>query len=274
MNTNPITLDDLKAYNEALYTRGNITREQQTLLDRLAPVNKLATTIAMLEQQQATITAQSRLLALAETLANTAGGHLSYGDDARFTKLTLDALCDALVAYEAARTEYQTTGTVPCRECEAKDERIGQLEGVLNERNLLWAERDDLRRQLAEAKLQNEAFVGKVYEAYADNAALLAVLESTLDNYAPMGGNGRTCEECDGFDSHIEGCRMFHVAEALSQSHPGAPMREEMAALRVVERFLRHAMDLNVIVASPESALTQSLATLDAIRNRKEPANG
>lgn len=209
----PITFEDLKAFLDARNAQwaGRMTDEQHAIIERLAPVDMLATAIGLIEQAQATI----------DTLKAQLG--------------------DAQELYEVARKSDAEIRTAWKNACSQLTREISDREKSESD----WIDANaDLRRQLGEAQTENlglSALIKPTTRAIeiehltADNAALVAVLDTTLDNYAPMGGNGRTCEECDGFDSHIEGCRMFHVAEALCQPHPGAPVLAELAALRNVE---------------------------------------
>lgn len=78
--------------------------------------------LATIDTQQATITAQDRLLALAGTLADAATqceqaiGYPSPDD--------LKPLYKAVQAFDAACKEYSESGAVPCGECEALRSQI------------------------------------------------------------------------------------------------------------------------------------------------------
>lgn len=149
------------------------------------------------------------------------------------------------------QAEHKTTGAVPCGECEAKADRINRL---IYDVNGAKAERDDLRRQLAEAQSTalkyGEAMLGYQdgrEQALADNAALVEALDLMVDAYVPKGHRAILAEYKLHQRNSKDRIANVHACRALSQPHPGAPMLSRMAdlereneGLRKVEEYATH----------------------------------
>lgn len=213
----PITLDDLKAYLSALDARASengTTKEQRELLERFAGIDLFATAITLIEERDATITAQSRLLALAETLAGAVVELLTHRDfkesgekalDFELRPLPWDAVRAEAEAFTTAQAEYKTTGTVPCGECERLQSNLRQADGNhrimyanlcrveterddlrhrLNNANArlktldaITSERDDLRHQLEYAQAEILRLSGDKVEMERDERELVATID-------------------------------------------------------------------------------------------------
>lgn len=195
----------------------------------------------------ATITAQSRLIALAETLVGAVADWVESPDS---ISKAMDLMLETAEAFTAALTEYQTTGAVPCGECEVKAQQLAYSDKVDEEKSQtiidLATERDDLRRQLAEAQ--------------ADNAAFLAFIEGDAPKMkCECGSPDADCARCNEFLAITDG------------DHPGAPLLEEVEALRkVVEDLPEIARCVDAYGTDGERlTLAEMQQTLDAIRNRE-----
>lgn len=256
-----------------------------------------------IDSLNATITAQSRLLALALEMSMAVGNYCAIGKARGWiipdeTLAARQKLASARKAFAAALTEFQTHGAVPCGECDAErearkkaEEFAGSLEGprrlAAEARDLrrqladvhnseavrqsigqkVYQERDDLRRQLAEAKEAREqdaryylkcaeeermALTEKRMQAQADNGALVEAVKR-------LGCDCRINEGC--CDATPCATRKIKNA-ALSHPHPGSPLLEELAALRELEA----AVNAGTYDVDP---IYRAIEKLDAIRNRE-----
>lgn len=242
----------------------------------------------LLTQAADTLAAQARLLELAETLAGAAGIA-----SIEPTTTRLADLRDANTAFRAAQAEYQTTGKVPCPECldmrwrlsEALEQRDKARETevlVIAERDVahqewkMWldrynaasAERDEARRQLAEAqernnelhlelqcRLMNLRTAGhETSKILADNAALVEmtkVRQEALCRVRAMNWNlgGPANRDANGawvVHPDWEQKMLGIIADAIGPlngdaplgDHPGAGLLAELAALRKVAEAL------------------------------------
>lgn len=242
--------------------------------------NEVSPTRALLTQAADTLAAQSRLLALAETLAG-ASDDLRMGWPEAFDPSQVTRLAEAAKAFTAAQAEYQATGKVPCPECEAKQQELEEqsakahnacerLIAYSKEREGLITERDELRRQLETAQELNREVIGSNCAAKdqldrltADNAALTAWLRDAV----------KCVKYCGVFEQNISGRNdapfAREIERILSQPHPGAGLLEEREALLNALAAISDQHLKSTEAAEFWSAGDIATRALDAIRNRK-----